>query len=104
MDLLEKNPHKINWDLLCANPNPRALELLRQNQQKICWQNICKNTGIFKLDYDFFKKRMDIFREEMMAYIFHPKRLSNLYYKYYNDDSDMDISDFMLEYGQSCSF
>ena len=44
---------------------------------------------------------MDIFREEMMAYIFHPKRLSNLYYKYYNDDSDMDISDFMLEYWQT---
>ena len=68
--------------------------------KKICWQNICKNVGIFELDYDFFKKRMDIIREEMMTYIFHPQRLFKLYYKYYTEE-EMHISDFMLEYGQS---
>jgi hypothetical protein len=41
------------------------------------------NPNIFELDLDFFKKKMDIIREELMMKIYHPlrfKRYMNMGY------------------------
>ena len=52
-----------------------AISLLQQNQDHIVWFNLSSNPNIFCCDYDYYKKRMDVHREELMKVIFHPKRL-----------------------------
>jgi hypothetical protein len=41
--ILEKNPDKIDWGMLSANPSPRAISLLEQNPDKICWIRLSIN-------------------------------------------------------------
>ena len=50
------------------------IELLEKNQDKIDWGHFSSNPAIFELDYDFFVKRMDIIREELMEKTWHPSR------------------------------
>ena len=71
--ILEKNLDKVDWE--CLSKNPMAIHLLEQNQDKIDWQALCRNPNIF-FDYDYYKKRMDIHREELMMRVFHPRRLA----------------------------
>ena len=39
-------------------------------------EELSMNPNIFCCDYDYYKKRMDIHREELMKKVFHPRRLS----------------------------
>ena len=41
----------------------------------LIWCKISTNPSIFQWDYTFYRKRMDIHREELMKAVFHPKRL-----------------------------
>ena len=52
-----------------------AIHLLEQNQDKIDWKKVSTNPNIFR-NYDYYKKRMDIHREELMKKVFHPRRLT----------------------------
>ncbi len=70
--LLEQNPDKISW--LHLSKNPAAIHLLKNNQNKIDWSYFTQNISIFELDYDFFKKRMDIIRYELMEKTWYPQR------------------------------
>ena len=73
--LLEKNLDKVDWFYLSRSPI--AIHLFEQNQDKIDWQVVSGNLNIFCCDYDYYKKRMDIHREELMKKVFHPRRLSH---------------------------
>ncbi len=72
IDILEKYPEVINWESLSANIN--AIHLLEKNQDKIYWMSLSSNPAIFELDYDFFVKRMNIIREELLEKAWHPSR------------------------------
>jgi len=67
----------IDWDCLSANPN--AIHLFEQNQEKFVTSGECllKHPSIFEMDYKTMKKQMvDIYLEEFMMVVFHPKRIS----------------------------
>ena len=44
----------------------------KQNQHYICWEYLSINPNISMYDYDYYKKRMDVHREELMKKTFHP--------------------------------
>ena len=72
--LLEKNLDKIHWRNLSTNIH--AISILEQNLDKIFWNDMSRNLNIFVCDYHYYKKRMDIHREELMKNVFHPRRLA----------------------------
>ncbi len=101
MDLLEKNLDKLkecSRDSLCSNPfaikilegiedpesfvfnwsnlssNVNAIHLLQKYKDRIDWRTFSKNPAIFELDYDFFRERMNLIREELMEKAWHPSR------------------------------
>ena len=39
-------------------------------------EELSMNPNIFCCDYDYYKKRIDIHREELMKKVFHPRHLS----------------------------
>jgi len=88
--LLEKNIDKINW--FCLSLNIKAIHILEKNVDKVNWFNLSRNSSaiqllkvnlinsnlnpnVLKFNKRFFKKRMDIFREELMIKIKHPSRI-----------------------------
>ena len=73
--ILEKNLDKVDWFHLSSNM--MAVFLLAENRDKIVWESVYANPNIFRCDYDYYKKRMDIHREELMKNVFHPRRLAN---------------------------
>lgn len=95
--LLERNIDKIVWPMLCSNPDLSAICLLEQNPEKICWINLSinssavdlleknqdkidwinlsRNQGIFELDYDYLRERMNMIRKELMEKTWHPSRV-----------------------------
>ena len=62
MELMERNQHKINWDLLAKNP------------------------AIFSYDYDEIKKNFEELGEEIIAKALHPKRIFRLIEEYGEDE------------------
>ena len=72
--ILEKNLDKIYWGILYSNKN--AILILEKNQDYIFWDALCISFNICCCDYDYYKKRMDIHREELMKKVFHPRRLA----------------------------
>ncbi len=53
------------------------MHLLKNNQEQINWKNFSKNPSIFELDFDFFYRRMDIIRQELIEKTWHPNRVVN---------------------------
>ena len=72
--ILEKNLDKIDWRNLSVNEN--AIHLLEKNQDKINWRLFQYNENMFVIDYNYYKKRMDVYREELMknVYLFRHNR------------------------------
>jgi hypothetical protein len=68
--LLEKNPDKIDWDQLSANPS--ALHLLAH------------------LDYGEMKRTFQPFAEELIETVFHPTRVSRI-----ADVYGMDLNEYL---------
>lgn len=51
IEWLKKNPDKIYWSYLSGNPNPTAVEwLFVANPTKICWSILCTNTNVKALE------------------------------------------------------
>ena len=90
--LLEKNPEKIHWSNLSANPN--AIHLLQQNIEKIDWSRLSYNTSIFEIDYKALYKRIEPFKEQLIAQCFHPDRLVRYLEKYNYDIGDEEYLPF----------
>ena len=67
--LLEQYPDKINWDILSVIPN--AIHLLEQNPEKIDWDILSYNPAIFEIDYNALYKRIEPFKEQLIAKCFH---------------------------------
>jgi hypothetical protein len=74
--LLEKHPELIDWVELSANVN--AFPLLEKNPDKICWMMLSINPGIFELDYDVLKQRIQIYKEDLIAAAMHPRRIKKI--------------------------
>ena len=74
--LLENNLDKVNWTNLSENIN--AILILEKNQDKVNFSELCLNPNIYIYDYDYYRKRTDLYREELMKKVFHPNRL--IYY------------------------
>ena len=49
-----------------------------KNTDKINFTILVLNTNIYTYDYNYYKKRMDLYREELMKKVSHPNRL--IYY------------------------
>jgi len=62
------------WIYLSSNPNSKAIDILREHQENIIWDMFSKNPGIFELDYDFLRRRMNLIRDELMGKTWHPSR------------------------------
>jgi hypothetical protein len=106
--LLSKHIDRIDWSVLSANESPRAIALLtqypdridfgeliynknaislfKQYPEKIEWEMVseCRFICDILLDYDYIAMRdtMQEFTNELIQYVFHPKRLiriCNLY-------------------------
>jgi hypothetical protein len=43
------------------------------------WRMLATNPGIFELDYEAIRNRMTIYKEELIATVFHPKRMQPLF-------------------------
>ncbi len=82
--ILEANQDKINWHMLSENTN--AIHLLEANQDKIDWTWLSKNPNIFTYDYEKMKENCNIFKQELIAYVFHPSRL----FKNVTEETDID--------------
>ena len=82
--ILEANIDKINWRELSANPN--AIHLLEANQDKIDWRILSANPSIFTYDYNHMRSVCNIYKEELIAYVFHPSRL----FKNVTEETDLD--------------
>jgi hypothetical protein len=89
LDILAEHPDRIDWYQLCLNENPRAIELLSKYPERIHYQTIIKNPAIFVLDYDALKSRISPFKEELIAAVFHPRRMLRLM-DMIGDDEDID--------------
>jgi hypothetical protein len=67
IELLKENLHKINWRYLSENPN--AIELLKENQDKINWQSLSSNPNAIellknnqdKINWEIFSRNTKIF-------------------------------------------
>jgi len=104
--LLEANPDKIHWSWLCINPNaihlleanqdeidwpmlsenPNAIHLLEANPDKIEWDSISGNLNIFTYDYEKMRENCNLYKEELIAYVYHPSRL----FKNVTEETDID--------------
>ena len=76
ISILEKNLDKVDWRYLSGNSN--AISILEKNQDKVNFLELYLNSNIYTYDYDYYRKRMDLYREELMKKVFHPNRL--IYY------------------------
>lgn len=92
IDLLEKNHDKINWRELSSNRN--ALHLIEKNKYNINidWSAIMANPDIIVINYSFLHKKMNIIREDLMMFIFNPKRFR----RYYNLGYDILTDEYVL--------
>ena len=81
MELLKENQDKLNWCHLSLNPN--AIELLKENPDKIYWINISINPNIFEPIVS------PIYKEELIATVFHPTRFARYLYAYKFDINDL---------------
>jgi hypothetical protein len=52
IDILIKYPHRINYDTLCLNTHPLALQILQMHTWLIRWDMFSTNSAIFEIDYD----------------------------------------------------
>jgi hypothetical protein len=78
--LLEKHMDKIDWGELSKNPN--AIPLLEKHMDKIDWNNIAINPNAVhlfaRLNTTKMREKCKPFSEELVAYVFHPSRVSKL--------------------------
>jgi hypothetical protein len=81
IEILKENPDKIDWCLLSINPN--AIELLKEYPNKIRWYWLSDNPSIFE------PIKEPIYKEELIAAVFHPTRFARYLYEF-----DYDMNDF----------
>ena len=94
--IFEKNLDKVDWFYLSRSPI--AIHLFEQNQDKIEWKVVSGNPNIFRCDYDYYKKRMDIHREELMKKVFHPRRL------YIENIQSSNQINFFISFPPRCAY
>ena len=89
------NANKINWEFLSMNKN--AIDLLEANPNKINWQMLSRNLNIFEINYEYYEKTCNTYKEELIAKVFQPEHVIRHLEKYnYNlsEDEYFDVHDF----------
>jgi len=89
LNLLKSNPDKIDWDFFAENPllfHDDFQELLKQNEDKLSKKYLSENPNLFVYDYEKMKNNCNIFKEELIAYVFHPSRI----FRNVTDETDID--------------
>ena len=82
--ILENNWDKVDKMFFCTNPN--VLPLLEKQPEKLRWWIYFGwNHSIYEPDYENIRKRMNIFKEELLLVVFHPIRVSRMI-EYAKDD------------------
>jgi len=76
IQLLEKNQDKIYWEALSQNQLKSAIQLLEKNQDKIYWEGLSQNSHIFNYDYNKMKDNCMLFKEDLMKNRYHPCNIS----------------------------
>ena len=79
--ILKANTDKIVWRSICYNHNPKAVDLLKNNMDKMDpynWTILSMNPGIFELDYEALKKRIEPLKEELIRSSMRPDRIARL--------------------------
>ena len=66
---------KLDWNLLCLNPSPGAIQLLAENPDKIYWNWLSTNPSIFVYDYEKIEKDFIPLRKSIIENRFHPKNI-----------------------------
>ena len=72
ISIWEKNLDKINWSNLCYNDN--AISIFEKNQDKVHFCCLSQNKSIYTYDYEYYRKRMDLHREELMKTLLTSRR------------------------------
>ena len=82
--ILENNWEKVDKMFFCTNPN--VLPLLEKQPEKLRWWIYFGwNLNIYEPDYENIRKRMNIFKEELLTVAFHPNRVARMI-EYAKDD------------------
>jgi len=93
IQILEKNPDKINWKLLSENQSKCTVQLLEKNPNKIDWYWLSKNPYIFNYDYKQMKQNCMLFKEDLMKNRFHPRNISKFrHWKVNGFEFDSDLN------------
>jgi hypothetical protein len=77
--LLEKYPDRI--DFVRLSGNPAAIPLLENHKDKIDWDELSQNPNtqlLFELDYVQMKENNQLFKEELIDYVYHPDRMIHI--------------------------
>jgi hypothetical protein len=78
-----KDKNVINWTALSMNKSHKALELIEKNNEmfnKIDYCYISENPALFEINKKYLKERIDIFREELCIFVFHPRNEGRLWF------------------------
>ena len=81
IEILKENLDKINW--WCLSSNPNAIDLLKENPDKIDWDCLSENPSIFEPIV------APIYKEELIAAVFHPTRFARYLYEFGFDMNDL---------------
>ena len=84
--LIKKNINHIinNLEWVCLFGNPNAIKLIKElinttpllKSLDYYWDFFSTNPAIFDYDYSFLKNRAEVFKEELIAAVFHPRRVA----------------------------
>lgn len=78
-----KDKSVINWDALAMNISSGAMDLLEKNSEmlnKIDYCYLSENPALFEINKKYLKERIDIFREELCIFVFHPRNEGRLWF------------------------
>jgi hypothetical protein len=78
-DLLEQNIDCVNWDNISQT---QKLHFLQKYKEQLNYEYLSENPNIFVIDYTKIDKRVNIFKENLMKKILHPRIVEKNLIKY----------------------
>jgi hypothetical protein len=63
--------------------------LLQENRDKLNWERLSLNPSIFTYDYKRVTETTNIFKEELIATVYHPRRFERYLMEFNYDMNDL---------------
>ena len=63
--------------------------LLQENRDKLNWERLSLNPSIFTYDYKHMTETTNVFKEELIAAVFHPRRFERYLIEFGFDMNDL---------------